>query len=258
MNRKTKQILIIITYILITISFLTFIYWIFFKPSCFDQKQNQGEEGVDCGGPCQRECLKFPEFKELEILETEIIPIEQGKYDVVAKMSNPNSKFGFNNIIYEIKLYKDKQEVCSSQGETYILPDQQHYIVNPNIACPKEPNEVIINIQNKEPHEFKGIEKPKLEILNKDYNFPTQSTVFFELNFQVANRSSYLFSKIDIMAVVKDRNGRIIASNRGDINHVKPGGVRDFRFFWPNQFEGNITSVEVEARSDVFNLDNIE
>ena len=50
-----KQIIIAFVYLIILAVIGTGFYFLFLKPtlpSCSDKIQNQGEAGVDCGGPC--------------------------------------------------------------------------------------------------------------------------------------------------------------------------------------------------------------
>ena len=69
-KRFGKQILYLISYL--TVIFLIFlsIYLIWFKPTpaCNDNSQNQGETGVDCGGPCEP-C----EIKTLSLVEVSFV-----------------------------------------------------------------------------------------------------------------------------------------------------------------------------------------
>ena len=67
MTRLAKQIIIAIIFFLILAGFGFLVYWnILPNPSCFDNIQNQNEEGIDCGGPCQS--CEAAALKNLEII----------------------------------------------------------------------------------------------------------------------------------------------------------------------------------------------
>ena len=60
-------------------------------PTCFDGKQNQGELGVDCSGPCQKICLA--EALPVRVLWVRPFKVAEGVYSGVAYVSNPNPGF---------------------------------------------------------------------------------------------------------------------------------------------------------------------
>ncbi|MBD3238265.1 MAG: hypothetical protein GF332_01320 [Candidatus Moranbacteria bacterium] len=257
MHRKIKQILIILFYLLMFSGFIGFLYWYFTQPTCNDQKQNQGELGVDCGGPCAQTCQQNPDLEPLQVHDPEIIS-NQNNYDVVFYLKNDNSKYGFNQIQYDLNFFSGSEQLtCFRSGQTYILPNQDRPVVELNINCPKAPDQAKITINNQRLHEFKDYNRPSLEILNLDYQHTQTGGSYFEIIFQVVNRSDYSFKQIDIIAVVRDQNGQAIALNQGNINSVYTQDKRDFRFFWAEPFDGQVKYVDVEAFSDVFSLSNL-
>ncbi|KKU42980.1 MAG: hypothetical protein UX56_C0001G0015 [Candidatus Azambacteria bacterium GW2011_GWD2_46_48] len=65
-TRTQKQVIIAIFFLGILFFIGGGFYFAFRSPaSCFDKIQNQGEEDIDCGGPCATAC----EEKELKPLE---------------------------------------------------------------------------------------------------------------------------------------------------------------------------------------------
>jgi hypothetical protein len=256
MTRKLKQILITLFFLLLIGGFSYLGYRYFFAPNCFDQKQNQNEEGVDCGGPCAKECPLELNLAEIKVSDINLI-LENGSYDLAAKLTNPNDQYGFELVDYSIRLYEGADLVGEKQGQTYLLPNETVYLIEIGIKSKGKPDNAKVVINNSQFEEFKGSSEPKLEVINDRFNYPENSSVFFETNFQVANRSSYLFYKVELYALVKDRRGNILALNKGFINSVQPGDIRDHRFFWPKEFEGQAASVELKARSNIFDEKNI-
>ena len=56
-RNKKKQIVISLIYVTIFLVIVSWIYYIIRPvPNCFDGKQNQNEEGVDCAGVCAKKC----------------------------------------------------------------------------------------------------------------------------------------------------------------------------------------------------------
>jgi hypothetical protein len=256
MKRKTKQIIITLIYLVIFIGGFYLIYKVFFGPSCHDGKQNGIENGIDCGGSCPNQCLKGPELKNLQLGPVSVIEYKE-RFDVALEVRNINGQFGFGEVIYEVALYNGEEKVGSREGKTYLLPNETRYLIETGIECKVFPDKAKVYIQSGEWQEFAKEERPKLEILNKSFRYKKVAGNFFEVDLQIANRSSYDFLTVDIDAVVKDEDGKIIAINKANLNSVKSGEVRDFRFFWPESFEGQAKTVDIKAQSNVFDLQNL-
>ncbi len=72
------------------------VYFIFFRvaPTCVDGKQNQNEQGVDCGGVCVNACFVAVTTKEIQIQNVSFVAGGENQYDVVAVVKNPNESMG--------------------------------------------------------------------------------------------------------------------------------------------------------------------
>lgn len=255
-RRKLKQIVIIAVYIFIFLGIVFFIFSILHSPSCKDGIENGKEEGIDCGGECPQKCEKIPRLKELKISPITIIPY-QGKCDLVAEITNANQEYGFDGVEYVFSIYKDKNKIDQRSGKTYILPNEGIYLIETKIPCEEIPDKAELEIKGKEAKEFQEDGRPKLEVLNKSFHYSKMADTFFEVNFQVANRSGYDFYSLDMRAIVVDESGNFIAINKSNINSIKSGEIRDFRIFWPSEFKGSATEVIIEVSANTLNLGNV-
>lgn len=76
---------------------------VFYKvPTCTDQKLNQDEEGIDCGGSCLRICTA--QVASPVVLFARPLSV-LGRTDVVAYIQNPNKNAQAKNAPYSIELY---------------------------------------------------------------------------------------------------------------------------------------------------------
>lgn len=97
------------------------------KPSCFDGIQNQGETGIDCGGPCALACSST--VLPLKIYWTRPLKVSDGWYDVVALVENENINLGVRRASYYIYLYDENNLLLSRQaGETFINPAEKFVV----------------------------------------------------------------------------------------------------------------------------------
>jgi hypothetical protein len=256
MQRKNKQLIVAFSYLAIFVLLVVFFRFLLVKPSCFDQKKNGTEEDIDCGGSCEREC--DPKVS-LEAIKTSapILLKDGNRVDAIAEMDNPNSGHGFPNLKYTLKFYQGDQLIGESSGKAYLLPKEKKNLIVTGISVDGEPDSAKLELVSGQEMPFSERQKPKLEVLNLKFGRTEETSTFLEATFQLANRSPNDFSVVDIEAVVMDSQGRPIALNKGNLNNVLSGDIRDFRFFWPNEFLGQPERVEIRAHSNVLDLENL-
>ncbi|MBI4158194.1 MAG: hypothetical protein HY505_01035 [Candidatus Yanofskybacteria bacterium] len=109
------------------------LYWVVIQPgaSCFDNRRNQGEEEVDCGGPCLPCALKT--LKSLEV-STTIFPIG-GNTNLIINFSNPNLDYGAESFGYTINFKNSAgSNIFSLERESFIYPAEvSKTIIDPNL-----------------------------------------------------------------------------------------------------------------------------
>jgi len=259
MEKTTRKKIIIIFIYLILFSLIIFGFYSYLKPnpSCFDKIQNQNEQGVDCGGVCQKKCHKI-KAQNLIVGKTGAVPSGvQGKYDFYAQITNPNTVFGSKNFDYSIN-FKDSsgQIVASKNGSSFILPGEKKYIVATDISAPNTPASFDFKIINSDWVEFNNYyESPNIEIVNKNYNEISSGANFSESKGLLKNNSPYDFNLIKIEIILKDADNNVLALNSTEMRTVNSGEQRDFSLFWPNRFPGSVNNMEVQSEVNIFNSD---
>jgi hypothetical protein len=256
-QRSRKRIIIIAIYVAIFFG-VAFLIYLIAKPAptCTDKKQNQGEQEIDCGGPCKA-CEEKPNLSPISLLETAFVPSGQGKYDVVAKIQNPNNGYGSSNFSYRFTL-KDGNgnTLIDKTGTDYILPSETKYIIETGLDSNTEPQNINFSIDNLVWTKFSGYEKPQLNIYNKSYNLLSDGVGFSQVYGLLRNESSFDFNTIEVNIVLRDEASKIAALNKTTMNTVDSGEERDFKLIWPASFPGDVQNVESEANADVFNSQN--
>ncbi|MFA4817642.1 MAG: hypothetical protein WC608_02825 [Parcubacteria group bacterium] len=250
-----KRLIIIAVYAAIFIGVVFLIYqWQKPAPNCFDGKQNQNEEGLDCGGVCAKKC---PVTAKENLIVRQTGFVESGiadSYDVYAEVANPNSLVGSDKFSYKFSMKNAAGEVMAEpSGTSFILPADKKYIVETNIATKETPASVEMIVSDPRWVETNDTyEKPELKIVSKNYNEITSGVGFGEAIGLLKNESPFDFNSVKLRILLKDEGGKVIAINSTQMNTVNAGENRDFRVSWPNKFPGSVSQMDVQAEVNVF------
>jgi hypothetical protein len=260
LSRENKQRLVAFVYFVIVILLSTGVYFAFIKPpeTCFDNKQNQDEADVDCGGVCQAVCKENVTGADLEIKEMTFVPGGNEQYDVLGKIYNPNDEIGAVSFAYTADLQDNSGKILASRsGTSYILPQENKYIFELGFASESSPSAVSFQIKEVKWARFSGYqEKPSINIYQKRYNQISSGAGFSEAYGLVSNESPYDFHSIIVKVILRDAEDKPLAFNTTEMRTVKSQEERDFRLVWPSAFPGVVEKIEMEVDADVYHSYN--
>ena len=257
-HRKKKRIIIIAVYAAI---FLGIVFWIYLatRPAatCTDGKKNQNETGIDCGGSCKACAEDTSKLSPISVVETAFVPSGQGRYDAVAKISNPNNGYGSSKFHYRLTLTDANGKILvDKSGEDFILPVETKYVIETGLITGGVPERVDVTISSTTWTKFSGYEKPQLNVYNKSYNLISSGVGFSQAYGLLRNESSFDFDTIEVNIVLRDSSSKIVALNKTTMNTVNSGEERDFKLVWPASFPGDVQDVEAQANANVFDSQN--
>lgn len=258
LSRSIKRTVIIFIYLAIFFLSGWLVYlWLKPAPTCTDGKQNQNEQGIDCGGTCQKQCEKVFKAQDLIIKEKFFVSGGPGNYDVMMRVSNSNNQLGGSNFSYEFSLKDASGNVLAKRsGRSFVLPVESKYIIETGIETSTAPQSVDVSIIDLKWTEFFDYERPELNIYNKRYDLISSGIGYSEAKGLLRNESAFDFDSVKINVVLRDENGQPIAFNKTEMNTINSGEQRDFRMLWPVNFPGSVQGVEMEAEANVFNSQN--
>ncbi len=170
MSRHLKQTIYGTLYLVILALIVWGFYSSFFSsaPTCFDNKKNQNEEGIDCGGSCQKICL--PEnIREIKVVEAKIFPLENGNATLLGVVNDPNADYAIKNFTYNFNITKANatSSVSILSGNSFIYPEEKAYLIFPNAAYQPAPGDKLeITLSNLEWVKKENFEKPDITIKN--------------------------------------------------------------------------------------------
>jgi len=114
-------------------------------PTCFDNKRNQGEEDIDCGGPCILCELKYN--PPLSLADAPVLLVNQkNKVDILFKITNLSQEWGAQEFSYKVTLIGPNQEKQEFIKSGFIFPHEIRYFIIPNITVAFNPSKADIEI----------------------------------------------------------------------------------------------------------------
>lgn len=222
-----------------------FIYYFRPEPTCFDKRQNQDEEGVDCGGAIARCAPCSEKIRDLTILWTRFFPVREGVVDVAAMLENQNQFLKTSKLVYAVKLYdKDNVLIAIKENSTFAHPAEKFLIFESSIS-----------VQNRIPHRailelrsvlWESAEPQPLKIDVISQNLELISTPS-RIEVRVKNRSEESYKNIELSAVILGKNEEVLGVSRSILEQIGISEERDISFTWPNPIEGG-TAAKILVR----------
>lgn len=220
------------------------------EPSCTDNRKNQGELGVDCGGPCAPCELKNP--KPISLFWTRVVPVRAGSYDAAAQIQNLNETLSSANMEYEFILFDGLTPIATRRGKTFLLAQERIHVIEANIVTAREPNRVEFKI-TKTDWQFRQETKPNFIVERRDWRVEEDNgRKKSVLEASVANRSPFSFKKAEVQAIILGKDGNLLGVSRTILENFLSGKSETVKFIWPEELRGEITSIEVEPRVNIF------
>lgn len=241
------------------IAFLSaLVYFAFLKPpaTCFDAKQNQDEEGVDCGGACALVCQEQITAQNLEVREVAVVPAGNGRVDVLGKIRNPNPDIGVSAFRYAFEIKNHEGAVVLREGTSFILPGEEKYLMALNVELAGSLSSAL-HVSEAEWERFTDYRgRPSINFYHKRYSELSGGSAFSEAYGLLINESPYDFRSIRVKVILRDGAGKPLAFNSTEMRTVQANEERDFRLLWPTSFPGAVSQVEMEAEADVYSSEN--
>lgn len=245
-----RQLTYLAVLLLVIVIVIVIVFIMAAAPTCFDAKQNQNEEGVDCGGPCPKKCLG--EIKEPIILWSKFFKIKEGRYDAVSLVQNQNIFLFVPSVKYQFKLYdKNNILIAVREGETFLNSGETFPIFETNIDVGNRvPERVFIEIEKNIQWQRldKEKEKPQLVVSRKEF---LNIEPFPRLVAAVSNKSIFNVENISAAAILYDKDKNAKGASVTKIDSISGGGSYEAVFTWPSPFSEEPAVSEIFLRTEL-------
>ena len=240
-RRKLLYFSVFIVLLIIFVGVPTF--FTFYTPAtCSDQKMNQGEKGIDCGGPCAKLCAE--DYSPLIYTWQRFIKVVPGIYNVIAYVENPNISVSSSPIAYSFKLY-DKEGILITErkGFASIPSGKKFAIFEPALATfEKIPVRVTF--------EFTDIPLWQSKTQNLVFDVTNVDVVALapRVDATIVSKSKDTFKNVEAIAIVYDSSGNAINFSKTIVDKLVPNVPTSLVFTWPTAFVATSSRVEILAR----------
>lgn len=226
------------------------------KATCSDGILNQNEEQVDCGGLCQ--ACKVTRLEDIKVLSHNSFSLKDGSYDAYAEIKNQNISQGAEALSYTFSFYdSDKKLIGERTGKSYVLANQTRYIIESNIQLSGQAAFTSFAInpdvswRKQEAGEF------NLSVFSQKYESLTEGIGpgFAKATGVVENQTEHDFGEVEVDAVLVDKNNKIFAVGKTQIDNLRFGENRLFAVLFPEEIPPP-SNVYITANTNIFNPAN--
>lgn len=218
--------------------------------TCEDNKKNQGEVEIDCGGPCGPCELKHPQ--NIVTFWARSVQVRENSYDVAAYIQNPNDSLSSDSLEYEFTLFDSLGVIARKEGKTFIYPGEKTYVVEANLKTTREPNYVEFKVI-KAKWRADNVGKPGVAIDKKEYHLVTTGKITQSIiDSGITNRTSVGFRRTEVLFVILDESGNLVGTNRTEVDNLLARSSQTLRATWPDTLKGAVSTIIAEPRINLF------
>lgn len=251
--RKKKQTIIIAIVASFVLAVAIAIYFFYLRPvaTCFDSKQNQGEEKIDCGGPCTP--CEIIELKPIKIEWIRALKTTESNYDLVARISNVNQNYGAREIKYKFSLFDlNNNLLAEKEGKSFILPREEKFLAEFKVFSANQVLKINLDIEPVQWEKIKDYEPLEIEVFNSSYQVLDDGPVFSQAAGIIKNSARRDYRNIRLIVVVFDGKEEPLAVNSKDIDLLIAKQELYVTMPWFFDITGNVSGVKIEPYLNIF------
>ena len=243
-----KQAVYGIIYLVVLGVIVAGIYFLFLKApaSCFDGIQNEGEQGVDCGGPCAQICTS--EVQPIMALgAVEVFTPVAGHATALVQVENANSGFAASSFDYAITFYgSDGSNVAVVNGTSFAYAAETKYIIVPNEPVLATSTRADITVSDVQwvPSSQLGL-LPQFAFTNVVNVAGTNG--YATVNGNITDRDISPFKNIIIIAIFKSAAGMPVGASQTELDSLAPNATQSFSISYPLVPNEDISATELHA-----------
>ncbi len=219
--------------------------------TCFDHKQNEGEAGVDCGGPCSNYCSY--QLTDPVVEWVRVFPVTPGIVHAVAYIRHGYPIAAAQHVGYEFKLYDDQNNLLADRtGTTFLGTAGTTAIVETLIPINPNSTVSVARFSFIDPLSWQKVSPLFSQaVINTDHTLIESFEAGTRLTAVLQNQSRLNFSNLDVVALFYDKDGNTITASKALLPSLPALQSQTVYFTWPYQVN-NIARTEIIPRFNPF------
>lgn len=221
------------------------------EPTCYDKKQNQGEVGVDCGGPCTFYCAN--ELQDPTVRWVRTFQIRPGIVHAVAYIEHDYPTAAARMMRYEFKIYDDQNTLIADRiGSTFLGPMGRTAIAETLIQTGNvTPARVLFSILPPLPWEKIPVSYSQI-VIKTDRTLLEPLAGSTRVTATIENTSRVSFKDLDVVAILYDRDDNAVTASRAKLTSLVGLTSQNVIFTWPFEMPTPIARIEIIPRFNPF------
>jgi hypothetical protein len=219
------------------------LYFKLYKPpTCFDGLKNGSEQGVDCGGSCEKLCQSS--FLPPSVSWTRFEQVAPGLYNVAAYIINPNKEAEARNVPYHLVLYDKAGIPILDKKGTVTLPPHRNTLAFMGSLNVAQSIPIKAAFEFLELPDWNKKADPLGSVRITDQNY-TEDDVGSSLQVSLQNTSVYPIPGVHVYAILYDDSKNAIGFSKTVLDDIPAGQTVIAPFTWPLKHGGKVISEEV-------------
>ena len=240
--RRRKLIIAILIVCSAALVAVVFIATAYRAPSCMDNAQNQGENGIDCGGPCPYLCSADETAPRITFVRP--VSPTKGRTDVIAYVSNENADAAAHAVPYTLELYDSHLQIITKREGIISLPAAATvplFISNAYVGKAVI-TQAFITFNTGSIKWQRSIAK---QILPRPSNIQIDNSPTPKISATLSNPTATALYNETVIATVFDVANNAIGASQTVISSLPGQGSAPVIFTWNQAFEGVPVRVEI-------------
>ncbi len=227
--------------LLIFVGVVGYFKWLYAPPTCYDNKQNDTEIGVDCGGACQKICLF--QINPPEVLWSRAFEIAPGQYNAVAYVANKNEDSAAPQVTYAMRLYDTAGLIIERLGTT-ALPSYSIYPIFEGriLTGERRPVQAELVLLETEPWLPAESGREQFTVESRTLKGVDETP---RLTATIVNNALTKAEEVEVVATIFDAKGEALTASRTIVPSFPPQSGTEVTFTWPRPIAKTVRSCEV-------------
>ncbi|MGD0977373.1 MAG: hypothetical protein ABR875_03735 [Minisyncoccia bacterium] len=195
----------------------------------------------------------------VSVVSSQLINVDTNDYDFLAKVTNPNSDYGSDDVEYQIVFTgASGDQISTITSSFYILPGQTKYIINTPLKFNEPVAQAQMSIKSVDWQKMNSQSVNDISLLAKNISYAPSSNpgVFSTASGQIFNNSDYDLGQVLVLVILFDETNNPIAVNKTEELTFLSKTSRGFETSWHTSFPGKVNRTEVDAYTNVFQNSN--